>query len=82
MLKFPRKGERKTKGRKGEKKGRGKKGGKGEGIEWGGLLGKEKKVFKKKRRYLACYQEGKHFFEPCWYLTSRVSPKNYLRFIA
>ena len=36
----------------------------GKGTEWGGILGKKKKVCKKKLRYLACYEEEKYFFEP------------------
>ena len=56
MLKFPRKEEGKNgwKGKEGResmggKKGEGKtQGERGKGIEWGGILGKKKKVCKKK----------------------------------
>ena len=48
MLKFPRKEEMKNERKEGEKKGWGKKEGeKGTGIEWDGLLEKEKKWCKK-----------------------------------
>ena len=52
MLKFPRKegGKKGKKGREGGEGGERKgkiEGEKGKGIEWGGLLGKEKKVCKK-----------------------------------
>ena len=53
MLKFPQRkserkeGEKKGKERKGVRKERGRKKEKGKGIEWGGLLGKEKKLCKK-----------------------------------
>ena len=57
MLKFPRKeegkmekeAERRGKERKGGRRGIGKEEGEqGKGIEWGGLLGKEKEFFKKR----------------------------------
>ena len=34
-----------------------KEGEKSKGTEWGGILGKKKKVFKKKLRCMVCYQE-------------------------
>ena len=37
---------------------------KGKGIYLGSILRKKEKARKKKQRYLACYQEGKQFFEP------------------
>ena len=56
---------RRGKDEKERKQGVGKK---GKGIEWGGILGKKKKVCKKKGRCLACYWEENYFFGPCFYL--------------
>ena len=48
--------------RKGGRKGREKEEGqKGEGVERGGILGKTKKVCKKKQRCLSCSQDEKCF---------------------
>ena len=79
MLKFPRKkvgrvgeqgkrnrkeGKEKKETKEGmERKGKGQ-GEKGNGIYLGSISRKKERARKKRQRCLACYQEGKTFFEP------------------